>query len=49
MMYLVSIQSESDQQKCSSPILVSNGDILRYIEEHHKDGIIIIKSVDSYV
>lgn len=48
MMYLVSLQSMDDQSKMSSPVLVLHENILRYIEEHRDQGVIIIKSVDSY-
>jgi hypothetical protein len=48
MMYLVSLQSMDDQSKLSTPVLVSHDHIIRYIEEHRDQGVIVIKSVDSY-
>ena len=39
---------EQIENKMSSPVLVLHENLLRYIEEYHDKGIIIVKAVDSY-
>lgn len=47
-MYLVTLQSATDQNSMSEPMLVEFADISEYVEKHRKGNIIIIKAISIY-
>lgn len=48
IMYLVTLQSATDQNSMSEPMLVEFSDLSEYVEKHRKGNIIIIKAISIY-